>query len=331
MTKLELARTARLSPRSVTAYENGETEPTEQAIAALSAALEFPGAFFSRPDASTLSESMASFRALSKIRAYQRDAALAAGMLARELSAWIDERFSLPVPDLPDLGDMGPEEAADTVRARWGLGVAPLRNVVHLLELHGARVFSLADEYREIDAFSFWFGPTPFVFLNTVKSAERSRFDAAHELGHLVLHRFSKPETRDAELQANRFASAFLMPRASVLGACSGVVSVDRLIELKANWGVSVGALTRRLFDVGMISEWTYYSFFREIGERGYRSKEPNTIPRETSQVLEKVFRSLRQEGVGKAAVAEALCISLRDLNALVFGLTLTGIVGRKQ
>jgi len=62
-----------------------------------------------------------------------------------------------------------------------------------------------------------WKEGTPFIFLNSAKSAERGRHDAAHELGHLVLHRHGGPIGRKAEEQANAFASAFLMPRSSIL------------------------------------------------------------------------------------------------------------------
>ncbi len=63
------------------------------------------------------------------------------------------------------------------------------------------------------------------MFLSTDKSGERGRFDAAHELGHLVLHgEHEDPRREDeisqrpcAEAEANRFAAAFLMPRSSVL------------------------------------------------------------------------------------------------------------------
>lgn len=85
----------------------------------------------------------------------------------------------------------------------------------------------------EVDAFSMWRQSTPFVFLNTKKSAEHSRFDAAHELGHLVLHRHGSPQGREAEREANAFASAFLMPRASVLAYAPRMATIDHLIKLK--------------------------------------------------------------------------------------------------
>lgn len=96
-----------------------------------------------------------------------------------------------------------------------GLGEAPIANMVHLLETKGVRVFSLVEDCHELDAFSTWLDGTPFVFLNTRKSAERSRMDAAHELGHLVLHRVGRPQGKEAEEEATRFGAAFLMPRAS--------------------------------------------------------------------------------------------------------------------
>jgi len=84
------------------------------------------------------------------------------------------------------LSDLEPEEAAVTLRRLWGLGNAPIPNMIHLLESKGIRVFSLAEETREVDAFCTWYESKPFTFLNTIKSAERSRFEAAHELGHLM-------------------------------------------------------------------------------------------------------------------------------------------------
>jgi len=144
----------------------------------------FSGSELHQPSSQT-----ASFRSQARMAASTRDAALASGALAFLLNDWLEERFSLPSPDLPDLREEEPEAAAITLRQHWGLGERPIKNMVHLLESKGVRVFSMAEDTTEVDAFSLWRETTPFVFLNTMKSAERSRFDAAHELGHLVLHR----------------------------------------------------------------------------------------------------------------------------------------------
>jgi Zn-dependent peptidase ImmA (M78 family) len=202
--------------------------------------------------------------------------------------------------------------------------------MIHLLEKHGVRVYSLAEECREVDAFSFWIDEAnPFVFLNTMKSAEHSRMDSAHELGHLVLHRgHDAPRGREAEYEAKLFASAFLMPRGSVLAAAPAGASLAQLLRLKGHWGVSVAALTYRMHRLGLLSDWQYRAMFIEIGKRGYRTTEPNAMDRETSQVLVKVFNSLRDEGVSKADVANALHIPLDELNKSIFGLVFTKVPG---
>jgi Zn-dependent peptidase ImmA (M78 family) len=198
--------------------------------------------------------------------------------------------------------------------------------MVHLLESRGVRVFSLAIDAREVDAFSMWRGTTPFVFLNTQKSSEHSRYDAAHELGHLVLHRHGEPQGQDAERQANEFASAFLMPRASVLAHAPHFATVDHLIKLKKYWTVSVAALAYRLHMVGVLTDWHYRTLCIEIAKRGYRTKEPEEAPRESSQILAKVFAALREEGRGKFQIAEDLKVYAEEIDQIVFGLALTGL-----
>jgi len=328
LTKTRLAALSELSVRSLTSFESGEAIPADETLSRLSDVLKFPPDFFSAQEIDEPSADAASFRALSSMTAGQRDAALSAGALAMELCGWIEKRFVIPEPDVPRLGDDNPEAAAEAVRAQWQLGSGVVGNMIHLLESKGVRVFSLAEECRQVDAFSLWSSDAPYVFLNTKKSAERSRFDAAHELGHLVLHGQGSPNGRAAEIEADRFASAFLMPRASVLGVAPRLPSLDALIKLKRRWKVSVAALTYRLRSLDLLSEWHYRSLCIEIARRGYRSKEPEEGPRETSQLLAKILTALREEGVGKLEIASALHQSPPDLDALVFGLAMVSLQG---
>jgi Zn-dependent peptidase ImmA (M78 family) len=328
MTKTRLAAEAKLTVRSISAYEAGDIVPSDATVADLALILRFPAAFFLAASLETPSSESASFRALSSMTAGQRDSALGAGALAIELSEWIDGRFNLPVPKLPDLRGHSPEAAAEALRAAWGLGERPIKNVVHLLEAQGVRVFSLVEECKEVDAFSLWRKGTPYVFLNTMKSAERSRFDASHELGHLVLHRHGAPQGREAEQEADAFASAFLMPRGSVLAAALRLPSLELLVKLKRNWNVSVAALAHRLHALNLLSDWHYRTICIEIAQRGYKRAEPNSIPRETSQLLQKVFQALRDEGLTKPAIAKQLHLDATELDSLVFGLVMTQVPG---
>lgn len=325
-TKTALAKAMRVEMRSVSAYESGEFRPEDDRLRSAAEALRFPFEFFFGDDIDELSPHSASFRALTKMTAAQRNMALGAGAIALLLNKWINDRFELPTSDVPDLSrEGGPEAAAHSLRRLWGLGELPIKNMIYLLEANGIRVYSLSIDVAAVDAFSMWRETTPFVFLNTHKSCERSRFDAAHELGHLVLHRQGAPQGIEAEREANAFASAFLMPRASVLAAAPRFASVSQLISLKKYWTVSVAALAYRLRTVNLVSDWHYRTLCMEISSR-FRTQEPEGAPRETSQVLAKVFAALREDGVTKAHIARELSVSVDEIDELVFGLALTAL-----
>ncbi len=263
----------------------------------------------------------------------ERDAALAFGAVAIELAKWIGSQFELPIPDVPSLrGFDQPEAAAEALRAEWGRGQRSIPNMVHLLESHGVRVFSLPTSSTSVDAFSLWHRDVPYVFLNTAKSGEHGRMDAAHELGHLTLHRHGgSVRNRHAEIEAQRFASAFLMPQGSVLGCAPRAPTIDKLISLKRTWSVSLIALTHRLHALKLLSDWQYRTLCIEISERGFRKSEPSGIQRETSQVLNKVFGILHADGISRGSVARAVHIETAELEALIFGLVIAAVPGGRQ
>lgn len=354
MKKRELAYKVGVTERSVSRYENGTQVPESSTLQRIAKALNFPEAFFFGDDPEVPTPDIASFRSLSKMTASQRDSALGAGAIALLLNDWIESRFDLPNPDVPDLGSernnssagqvdvdsqetedypavqatQAPEAAAEMLRVHWGLGNNSVKNLIALLESKGIRVYSLAIDTKEADAFSMWSGGRPFMFLNTFKSAELCRFDAAHELGHLVLHQHGHPQGTDVEREANAFASAFLMPRASVLARAPRSATIQSLIKFKKYWSVSVAALNYRLHSLGLISDWTYRTLCIQIAQEGFRTSEPEAIAHEKSLILQKVFSALREEGLSKNNVADQLAIPTTEINELTFGLMLNVLKG---
>jgi Zn-dependent peptidase ImmA (M78 family)/DNA-binding XRE family transcriptional regulator len=321
-TKTKLAEHVEVSTKSITNYERGDQQPSDATLARIADELGFPESFFLEPDVEVIGEEAASFRSLASMTASQRHQALGAGTLAMLIDEWIDQHFTRPDASIPDVDTTDPEQAAEIVRVEWDLGHRPIANTVHLLERHGVRVFSLDEQGRDVDAFSFWRNARPYVLLNTTKSAEHSRFDAAHELGHLVLHRTGE-RGREAEHQANQFASAFLMPRAAVLAAGLQHATLSTLVRRKTEWKVSVVALVYRLHAVGILTDWQYRSLYIAASKKGYRSSEPNSAQRETSQVLEKVLEHLRTQGVTRREIAKAVHLNVEDFDRLVFGLVM--------
>lgn len=331
LTKVQLAERLGLTYRALVGYEIGEYPPSPEMLEAVASILEFPAEFFIGPDLESVAARDVSFRSLSKMTARHRDVALAQSELALYLSKWLEERFELPVVDLPELHqETDPEAAAEALRSYWGLGQLAIRNVVHLLESKGVRVFSLSIETKDVDAVSTWKGDVPFVFLNGYKTPERGRFDAAHELGHLILHRHGAPLGRVAEDEAHRFASAFLMPRANVLAHAPRFASVPELTKLKKIFGVSLAAINYRLHELKLISDWHYRSLSIELSRRGYRTSEPEPLERETSLVLPMILGRLYEEGYTRSRVAQELGLPLSELESLLFSLVMTGLEGGK-
>ncbi len=330
MTKATLAASAGVTIRSITNYEGGYHYPAATTLHRLASALDFPPGFFLGPDLQPAPIEAASFRALKNLTARRRDQAKASATFALALSRWIDKRFKLPPPSIPRLSYLAsPEIGAEVVRRDWGIGERPITNVIHLLESHGVRVFSLVEECAELNAFSLWIEDVPYIFLNTMKSAENSRMDAAHELGHLVMHwEHGSSIGRDKERDAQAFGAAFLMPRGSILANAPRTGHLTEINRAKLIWKVSLASLVFRLHALGLLSDWQYRSAFIELSSLGYRRAEADGIPRETSQVLTKVFDALRSENVSKSDLAEELAIPVEELNRVVFGLSLTTLRG---
>ena len=331
MTKTDLAMRVGVTPRSISAYENEKSDPSRSTLTSLSATLAFPESFFFASSPEHVHPDGASFRSLTRMTAAQRDVALSAGRLCIDLDRWLTERFDLPRSDIPEINltTADPESVALLTRSQWGLGTAPISNMIHLVEAHGVRVFSLAEECHEVDAFSFWSNGVPFMCLNTMKTAEHSVFDAAHELGHLILHRgHATPRGRREEQEAHAFAASFLMPRSDVLAVAPRFPGLTDIAKVKTRWRVSAAALSYRMHKLGMVSDWHYRELCIELGRRRGNHREPNPIQREKSQLLQKVFSGLRSEGMRRGDVAAALHLYQSDLDALVFGLVMSSLEG---
>lgn len=331
-TKAQLAKELGVTSRTVQNYEAGTPAPDSETLAKIAKLLNFPQQFFFiDEDMPELQDHSVSFRALSKMSEAMKKCAFSVAALAFKMNEWLEEHFNLPQADLPDLSDLEPEEAAATLRRMWGLGNAPIPNMIHLLESKGIRVFSLTEEVRDADAFCTWYEGKPFVFLNTLKSAERSRFDAAHELGHLVRDVYSmkhgKMPDPEIEKQANAFASAFLMPKESVVANQPPAFTTTYLMKLKHYWGVSLVSLAYRFHSLGLISEWNYRTLCIEMAKKGYRTNEPEEMDREQSQLLTKVQDFMQSQKKGWRDIALKLSLNVDEIHALTFRLTPLSIV----
>lgn len=317
-----LADESGISPVTLSRVINGRQIPDDDTVRKIALALDFPLDFFKLDDPDEINADAASFRSLTGMTARTRDAALSAGALAFEISDWVGKIFKLEESNLIDLShERDPANAARIIRQYWGIGEKPIGNIVHFLETKGVRVFSLSENTKSVDAFSCWRNSEPFIFLNTFKTSERSRFDAVHELGHLILHKHGGPQQKIAEYEANTFASSFLMPMADVCAYIPYVNSLNDIIKLKKRWGVSAAALLFRLNKVGIVSAWQYRTMIIQLNSNWSQS-EPEGMPKEKSHVWKTILQELWRDGKTVSSIADHLRIPTSEVAALLFGLT---------
>jgi Zn-dependent peptidase ImmA (M78 family)/DNA-binding XRE family transcriptional regulator len=336
LTKDALATLCGVSRRAVTDWENGKVDAPP--VARISIALGFPKEFFSLDDVDEVPSDAVSFRAVTSMTQRQLHKVLSNAIMLREFARWMEDRFRTPAVDVPSAEDFAasesplepsPVDTAAALRALWNLGAQPIKNLLNLLEGRGVLVFGLADDDQDVDAFSFWQGGRPYIFVNASKSAERIRFDLAHELGHLVMHRgLATARNRRYELDANSFASAFLIPADGLLPQIVSRPSLTDVMTLKKYWRVSAAAMAYRLHKLGRVTDWQYRSWMVDLTQRGFRTDEPDGLPREQSSLLRQVLALARADGWTLDRISAHLGIPAADLTAAFLGLTPTALPG---
>lgn len=270
-TKKRLADELAVSPAAVGQYEAGVIRPRPEQLVKIAQLLDVPPDFFAvgRPKAD-VDAATCHFRSLRSMTAYERDQAVTYVEQLWELCHALELSVRLPQVDLPtidglsgdqdDAATVSPTDAARTARKAWGLGTDRVPHLVRTLEAHGVLVGLLPfSDSRRVDAFSTAHTPRPIVILASDKTdVYRHRFTAAHELGHLLLHRDAQPGDVRHEREADQFAAEFLMPTSSIKPMLPRRLDFARLISLQSHWGVSVEALLYRSRELGVISDATH-------------------------------------------------------------------------
>lgn len=292
MTQKALAQLIGKTSQTVSQYESGAITPPAEVVEQLSKVLQVPIELLYRPWQEHGSANPVFYRSMSAATKKARDAAESKLEWIDDCVSYFEKALDLPeyapfdinVPDDPLLitADMI-DDAAAAVRSAWAVPAGPIDNMVGLLERHGIFVFMMPLGADTLDALSVdWNEKHPYVIIGTDQgNACRWRFDCAHELGHLVLHRHidktalaTSAICKLIEKQAHRFASAFLMPEQEFVESLY-TVSLEGYRELKPYWKVSIAAMVRRTRDLGIISEEGYRNLYISISRRKWRKVEP--------------------------------------------------------
>lgn len=342
LTQTELAARVGVSRQAVSAYEGGEKSPEPAVLKKIAEELSQPLRFFTKTARPTFGRRTTNFFRKKGVDTKRRNLAceVYSDWLASSAFAF-DAIANFPKVSIPKFEPSGVnshtytdeeiEVAAEEARKYFGLGLGPISNVIRLLETKGIIVCRYKIEKDKIEAFSYWSGERPFVFLTSEKqSAARARFDAAHELAHLCLHRWVGAEELDdpvrlkeIESEADHFAGAFLLPRKSFPNEVYSS-RAEAFIDLKARWKVSIQAMAYRCKDLGIFDDRQMTNIYKQISYKNWRTKEPldaghGALPFEEPLLLRRVAELVFESGRYKIdELKEDLALSDQTIEQLL-------------
>lgn len=305
----------RVSRQAIHKYENGEVIPDSEMLNFLCEALGVRPDYFTRE---TLIELCSiSFRKIEKLPTKEQNSIIerTREVLERYIELeeimGINKPFEQPEMISPITSEKDVEKAAKSVREAWKLCDNPIPNVIELLEDKNIKVI-LLNAGDEFDGLQTWVNgkKIPVVVLNTgrLKSNDRKRFSAFHELGHLLLPLEGVPE-KMAEKYCHTFAGAMLLSESAAkkeFGEKRNKISIQELGLIKQQYGISLQALIYRLCDLGIISAYYKSYYYKYIIQMGWKVEEPykyegKEISNRFDQLL---FRALSEEMISLSKAA---------------------------
>jgi Zn-dependent peptidase ImmA (M78 family)/plasmid maintenance system antidote protein VapI len=306
MTQDELVTALGVTQAALSRYENNLRMPEPEIIDRLAEVLGLTREFLTHPfslQGAIAADAHMRRQATAKSSEWKR--AEARLNLLRMQSSFLLERVGMtPSNSIPtfDPDEISPDDAARLVRAQWRLPIGPVRNLTRWLESAGILVIEQDFGTHRIDGLSQWASQYPVIIVNTNHAMDRRRLTLAHELGHLVLH--SNYTQLDMEEQANSFAAEFLMPEHLITRQLVDL-KLARLINLKAEWGVSVQALYERAYKMGRVGSAERQRFYKYLNSRGYKTNEPGSdrIPTEKPELASSIGASMLASGLTREEV----------------------------
>lgn len=327
LTISEVAEKVGISKQAISQFEkrNGSSEPKLETLFKLCSVLGFPREyFFQETDGISVGDTY--FRSLSTTTNRERSAQKERVKLLAAVYLGIEEFIKFPELKLLAINEelsINVETLAKEVRKYWHLGSKPIPNIIDVMEQNGIVVNSAALNSHNIDAFSqiirIGDRPVAIVILGDDKeSSFRRNFNAAHELGHLLLDDFynvselSKLEYHEMENTMNYFAGALLIPSETYRAdlQTKSITDLNLYIRLKQKYHVSAAALIVRAKQIEAITYSQYQYLMKQLSSHGYRMQEP--LDKETPLVKPRYLKEamrmiIEEDGVQSREFLDAI------------------------
>lgn len=334
LSQAQLAALVGVSAPTVSKWRSGQQAPEADALERLSTVVNVSPEWFTRQVPDGVSDPL--FRSNASAHVAARHMLEARVEWTQDIVLSLNDLVEFPAVTLPQRNFANPEqisfaeieEAAIECRTLWGLGRGPIADLALAVESAGIILVREETGIAQIEGLSAWSSvlSRPIVFLSADKdNAFRSRFDLAHELGHLILHKhMPRASERDRynqmEKQAHRFAGAMLLPADSFSTEIRTPVTLDSLLLIKQRWGASVAAIIMRLEALGIIDEDEKQILFKRRSARWGAKSEPGDEARipETPRLLRRTVELLVSSGVLPLdAISRHIGLSANDIEMI--------------
>lgn len=334
LTQVQLASMVDVSSATISKWRAGSQAPERDALERLAGVVNVTPEWFTRAPGAKLSLPL--FRSNASAHVAARAMLEARLEWAQDVAAALMEYVDYPDVNLPSRDYTDPEEitnediekAASECRDLWRLGRSAIQDLA--LAVEGAGVIVVREEtgIAQIEGLSAWSETLerPLILLSADKNnGYRSRFDLAHEVGHLILHRHIQRTTDNArhkmmEAQAHRFAGAFLLPAETFASEVRVPPTLDDLLLLKRRWGVSAAAIIMRLKALELLDEDGALVLFKRRSARWGAKSEPGDDDRlpEQPRLLRRTIDLLVEEKVMPLeAIPRHIGLAAGDVEAL--------------
>ena len=319
-----LAKKVDLSHTMIKKYEDNEVTPSSDILLKLSGVLDVRTAYFFKPVQFEL-----------KNIQYRKNANLPKALLGKiklKILSQFERRIELenllpkspiktfsPLPimkgEINGYDDI--EAIAAKMRQKWELSLLePLPSLIDIFEKYGIKVFEVNNQKSaQFDGLACHINDTPVVVIDNQWPGDRQRFTLAHELAHLILQE-QLPSHLDKETCCDRFAAAFLLPKAKlidILGEHRDHVQIEELNLVKQEFGISMLTVLHRLKDISIISNTLYRKVEKEFKQKNWVQHEPMTqCPKEKTYIFKHmVLHAFAENHISESKSAELMDMSL--------------------
>ncbi len=232
----------------------------------------------------------------------------------------IPSQFKNPLQRIKIQSSEDVEMAAEKLLDAWQLGQNGIPHVYEMLEDNEIKVYEI-DAPDAFDGLSGHAnGNILVIVVNKNYPAERKRFTALHELGHLLLQFAPELEHKHIEKFCHRFAGALLIPRKTImreLGEKRHNIMPIELLPIKENYGISIAALMARARNLEIITDYSYRDFCIWMNQNPSRKKEDGLGEYKGMERSERfrqlVYRAAAEEVISLSKAANLCNLKLAD------------------